>query len=111
MDNEDTLQISDVTRDSPEDDGETSDDDERNTSCQLKSILVYPNNIDDRDKNIVLPLKSEKKTCSDLDDNEFRALTKENTLRNRASITPSLISSDVRMLHTCNHVQDMIIVG
>ena len=110
-DNEDTLQISDIARDSPEDDGETSDDDERDTSCQLKSILVYPSNTDDRDKNIVLPLKSERKTCFDLDDNEFRALTKENTMRNRASITPSLISSEVRMFYIYNHIHYVIIVG
>jgi len=102
-DNENTLQISNV---SPEDDGETSDDDERNTSCPLKSILVYLNNTDDRDKNIVFPLKSEMKTCFGLDDIEFRALTKKNTMRNCASITPSLISSDVRMLYIYGHTYD-----
>ena len=38
----------------------------------------------------MFPPKSEKKASFELDDYDFRALTKENTVRNRANITSSL---------------------
>ena len=98
----DTLQANDSTWSSREDDGETSDDDddddqERNTSSQLKPILVYPNNDDDGEEIVSVTL-SQKKTSRlslELNDDDFRALTKENTLRNRVSVVSK--SSEVRM--------------
>ena len=89
---EDTLQASyDVTRSSPDDDGETSDDDdqERNTSSRPRPILVLPNGNDVGEEIIsfIVPQKSEKKASYELDDCEFRSLTKENTKRNSLSAT------------------------
>jgi len=96
----DTLQVNDSTRSSP---GETSDDNddgdqERNTSSQLKPILVYPNDDDDGEEiiSVTLPQKKTSRPSLELDDYDFRALTKENTLRNRVSVV-SLKSSEVRM--------------
>ena len=90
--NEDTLHASgDVTRSSPDDDGETSDEDnddqERSTSSQLTSILVHPSCDDDGEEtiNLTFPKKSDKKTSFELDDYEFRSLTKENTKMNSLS--------------------------
>ena len=88
---------------SSEDDSETSDNDdqEKNTSNQPKPILVYPcssNHDGEETINLMLPQKCEEKTSFELDDDKFRALTKKNTLRNRANITASLRSLIVRML-------------
>ena len=93
---------------SVEDDGETSDDDDvqkRNTCNQLKPILVYPSSTDDVKEtiNLTFPQKSEEKSYMKLDDYDFRALTKENTLRNRANITSSLRSLLVRVFSRYNH--------
>ena len=96
----------DVTRSSPEDGDETSDDDDnyhkRSISSQPKPILVYPSSNNDGEEtiNLMFPPKSEKKTSFELDDYDFRALTKENTMRNRVSIT-SLKSSDVSIWYRC----------
>ena len=91
---EDTLQASnsyDVTRSSLDDDGETSDEDdeERNTSSQPRPILVLPNGDNDGEEiiNLTVPRKSKKKVSYELDDYEFRSLTKENTKRNSLSAT------------------------
>ena len=94
--------VDDVTRSSPEDGDETSDDDDNYcTSCQLKPILVCPGNDDGEETiNLMFPKKSEKKASFELDDVDFRALTKQNTMRNRVSVT-SLKSSDVRMWYKC----------
>ena len=88
------------------DDGESSDEDQkRNTSKQPKPILVYPSSTDDGEEtiNLMSPPKSEKNGSSGLDDYDFRALTKENTLRNRANITSSLRSLLVRVSSRYNH--------
>jgi len=108
-DNKDTLQHSgsyDVTRSSCEDNGKTSDDDgdddeERNTSSQLKSILVYPNS-DDDGESLAFPQKFEKMTLFEMDNYEFRALTKKNTIRNRTNVT----SLEVRKLYTYRYNYD-----
>ena len=111
MNNEDTLQASgsyDIT--SPEDDSKISDDGDYkasqiNTSSPLKAILVHPSSDDDGEETIHLtfPNKSKKKSSFELDDYEFRALTKENTMRNHVNFTTTLKTSDVRILNRCNH--------
>jgi len=51
---------------------------------------VYPSDDKDGEEtiNLTFPLKSEKKASLELNDYEFRALTKKNTLRNRVNIAP-----------------------
>ena len=81
--NEDTLHTSgsyDVTRSSPDDDGEMSDDDdggasqERSTSNQAMPTLILPSDVDGEEAiSLLFPRISDKKAS---DDYEF--LTKEN---------------------------------
>ena len=86
---------------SSEDYSETSDDDdqERNTSNQPKPILVYPSSNHDGGEtiNLMFPQECEIKASFELDDDDFRALTKQNTLRNRVNVTSSLRSLTVRV--------------
>ncbi|XP_065897197.1 synaptotagmin-like protein 4 [Dysidea avara] len=97
---------------SSEDYSETSDDDdqEKNTSNQPKPILVYPSSNHDGGEtiNLMFPQECEIKASFELDDDDFRALTKQNTLRNRVNVTSSLRSltrHDTSRLTDCGQLK------
>ena len=83
---------------SVEDDEETSDEDDQTTlgnTSTTKPILVVPGGDDDGVEEISLefPRETEKKASFELDDYEFRSLTKENTKLNSISAS-SMRSSE-----------------